>query len=211
MFHKLNFGFCLIIVIGICAACRGASTATPIATPTEIPAPIATDVSPFPIYTDQGASGSTFVPSGWMGDAGGITLDDTWSEDPYEGETCIHISYEPQSEGPGWAGVYWMPSQLDPSEDWGAQVDGENLNGVSRLSLWARGVEGGEPVEFFVGGIEGPQGDSLGKKSLTVTLTPEWREYSINLNGADMSSVVGAFGWSAAKEVEFWVDEVQFQ
>jgi len=197
--------------MGLCVACRSIPAKVSTATPTEIPAPTATGVFPFPIYTDWGVSGSAFVPSGWMGDAGGITLDDAWAENPYEGETCIHISYEPQSEGPGWAGVYWLPSRLDPSQDWGSQVDGKSLNGAARLSFWARGAEGGEPVEFFVGGIEGPQGDSLSKKSLTVTLTPEWREYSINLSGADMSRVVGTFGWAAARKVEFWIDEVRFE
>ena len=108
--------------------------------------------------------------------------------------------------------MYWLPSQVDPQQDWGSQVTGVDLRGAMRLSFWARGARGGERVQFFVGGIPGPKGDSLpDKRPLDLTLTPEWREYSINLNDADLSRVVGAFGWSAAEPVEFWLDTVQFE
>jgi hypothetical protein len=147
-----------------------------------------------------------------MGDIAGISLlDEGWTQRPHEGKSCVHIVYAPQDGGPGWAGVYWLPPRLDPTRDWGSQVDGVDLSNASRLAFWARGATGKEHVEFFIGGIEGPQGDSLPKKSLNVTLTAEWRQYSINLNGTDLSNVVGAFGWAATEEVEFWVDDVRFE
>jgi hypothetical protein len=146
-----------------------------------------------------------------MGDLAGISLDESWPQNPYEGKTCIHIAYRPQNGGPGWAGVYWLPPHLDPQQDWGSQITGVNLRGASRLTFGARGALGGERVTFFVGGIQGPKGDSLSKRLLDLSLTPAWRQYTINLNDADVSRVVGAFGWSAAERVEFWLDAVRFE
>jgi hypothetical protein len=202
----------LFAMLGLCVACSRSPVAAPPAislSPTAIAT--ATSIFPFPVYTDQ-TSERAFVPSGWMGDLAGISLDESWTQNPYEGKTCIHIAYKPQSGEPGWAGVYWLPPQLDPKQDWGSQVTGVNLRGALRLTFGARGAQGGERVTLFVGGIQGPKGDSLhDKRSLDLTLTPEWREYSINLNGADVSQVVGAFGWVAAEHVEFWLDAVRFE
>jgi hypothetical protein len=213
MLHELILGICLFLMAIYCVACVSAPTDAPPTIPTETSStPVPTPVSiPFPIYADQVAGGPAFVPSGWMGDIAGISLDESWKENPQEGNSCIHVTYKPQSDGPGWAGVCWLPPRLDPSKEWGAQVNGIDLSGASRLTFWARGASDKEHVKFFVGGVEGPKGDSLSEKESYVDLTTEWRQYSINLNGADLTNVITAFGWVATAEVEFWVDDVRFE
>jgi hypothetical protein len=62
------------------------------------------------------------------------------------------------------------------------------------LTFFARGDSGGERITFFSGGITGPYGDTASKPAITVDLTPGWKKYTINLNGADLRRVVGAFG-----------------
>jgi hypothetical protein len=39
-----------------------------------------------------------------------------------------------------------------------------------------------------------PCGDTASKPAITVGLTPGWKKYTINLNGAGLRRVVGAFG-----------------
>jgi len=48
----------------------------------------------FPVYTDISSLDNHFIPSGWMGDYGDITLDKNWQDNPHSGETCIKISGE---------------------------------------------------------------------------------------------------------------------
>jgi hypothetical protein len=70
-------------------------------------------------------------------------------------------------------------------------------------------------VTFFAGGLEGPYGDTLTRHAIDVTLGPDWRHYTINIRGGDLSRVVGAFGWRANNNdnpngARFYVDDIRF-
>ncbi len=168
----------------------------------------------FSVYSDQGAKSNHFVPSGWMGDCGDIKLNAGFKEGPQAGTSCIMITYSAESsQNNGWSGVYWQY----PANNWGNVNKGYNLTGVKKLTFWARGEKGDEEIaEFKVGGISGEYADSDSTTVGPVKLTKEWKQYTIDLDGKDLSHVIGGFCWTASKDnnpegVVFYLDEIAFE
>lgn len=128
--------------------------------------------------------------------------------------TCVRFQYIPG--GFSWAGVYWLPQGT--GKVWGDHP-GRKIEGAVKLGFWARGESGGELIKFEVGGItSGTYHDSLDvvMDPNPVALTTQWQKYEIDLKGADMSSVVGAFAWSAATDgnphgATFYLDGIRFE
>lgn len=149
----------------------------------------------FNVYTERTAKDNHYTPSGWMGDYGDIKVDTGSKDAPHTGATCIKASYSAeQKQGAGWAGVYWQ----NPANNWGTQPGGFDLKGAKKIVFWAKGEKGGEKIaEFKIGGITGEYADSDCAGISEVTLTNEWKEYSIDLNGKDLSSISGGFCWVA--------------
>jgi len=151
---------------------------------------------PFAVYTEKNSRTNHFVPSGWMGDYGAVTINSGNRDNPYSGATCLKIVYtgEP-AQGAGWVGVFWQ----NPENNWGSKDGGFNLSGAKKLTFWARGEKGGEKLEFKVGGITGafPDTDMIGVGPLE--LTPEWKQYTIDLEGLDLSYMSGGFIWAASR------------
>lgn len=137
---------------------------------------------------------SLFSPSGWMGDTGDIKIDAKSLYKPHSGSDAIKIEYSGKgSNKMGWAGIYW----LYPDNNWGTSADGRNLKEYSHVTFWARGAQGGEKAEFKVGGITGTYSDSVSEAVSTgvITLSDEWKQYTIDLTGKDLSHVIGGFCW----------------
>ncbi len=153
------------------------------------------DFKVFNIYTDKSSPGNHYVPSGWMGDFSDIKVDDRWMEDAHSGTTCVRIDYLPhRSQGAGWMGVYWQ----NPANNWGSKKAGFDLTGAKKLVFWARGEKGGEIIsEFKIGGITGEFSDSDSAGIGPAMLTSDWKEYKIDLEGKDMSHIIGGFCLSA--------------
>lgn len=156
-----------------------------------------------------------YVASGLMGDTNAISVDDCAhggrgdDADPATVDHSIHITYQPASGSQGWAGVYWQ----HPANNWGAQPGGLDLRGLTALTFYARGEHGGEKLTFFAGGITGPHGDTLTKRSINATLSTTWQRFAIDLRGTDLSHVVGPFGWSASHTdnptgASFYLDDI---
>jgi hypothetical protein len=191
----------------------GTPTPTAISTsaPTHTPTPIPTS---FAVYTDAGAAGNHYVPSGFMGDYGAITLTQSWTGSPYHGATCIRVVYNGTTpQGQGWAGVYWQ----DPQNNWGTKTGGYNLSHFPHLRFWVRGDKGGEKVEFKVGGLTGTHGDSLQPAVSTgvITLTTAWQQVSLNLTGRNLTHIIGGFVWVANTTEDptgatFYLDNIIF-
>ena len=177
-------------------------------TTTPTPAPTTTS-------TVRADMSELFYPSGWMGDFNDIKFDAHSTDNPHTGSDSVKITYSAaRSEGKGWAGVYW----LYPDNNWGTVNEGRDLTGHSRLTFWVRGAEGGEVAEFKVGGVEGTYKDSLfpARTSGVLTLVKDWKQYSIDLTGADLSKVMGGFCWvsSAAKNPSgctFYLDDIYYE
>ncbi|HUT60283.1 MAG TPA: hypothetical protein VNA25_20755 [Phycisphaerae bacterium] len=149
--------------------------------------------SDFYAYSDKGAPGNHFPPKGWMGDYGDIRMDEGCQINPHRGGSCISLTYTAaRTRGKGWAGVYWHLH-------WGDGRAGYDLRPATKVTFWARGERGGELAEFKAGGIEGEFPDSLRPVRTTeperIRLTREWRQYEIDLKGANLSHVVGGFCW----------------
>ena len=161
---------------------------------------------PYPVYAD-GAT-ALWVASGWIGETGAITMDGACTLMPHSGATCLRVAY---AKPDGWGGVVWQ----DPVNDWGDAAGGKDLSGATRLSFWARGAAGGEKVKFGFGviGADKPFHDSA-KRDLEVTLTAEWREYDIDVAGADLTRVKTGFMWVVAGQgqpLTFFLDDIGWQ
>ncbi len=188
----------------------------------------------FDVYTDADAAGNHFAARGQFNSAGGDDgvppMIENSTENPHSGITCIKASFK--SKGANWGGWYWMNgtlrgSELSPSPNWGDVPNaGMDLRGTTKLTFYARGREGDERVEFFALGVGRntesgtptmPHPDSSPKASLGyITLTAEWRQYTIDLAGKDLSYVLGGFGWVSAadqnryRDITFYLDDIQF-
>lgn len=163
---------------------------------------------PYVVYGD-GAPESVYVPAGYMGNTEAIKMDFASTESPYRGETCLKIEYRSTQ---AWGGVLWQ----SPAEDWnGAKPGGANVTGATQLQFWARGANGGEQVNFVFGVLDGeqPYRDTAKGSLDKVTLTNEWKKYTIPLNGRDLRQIKTGFGWSLAgqgKNVVFYLDDIQY-
>lgn len=162
-----------------------------------------------------------------MGDIGDIRVDSAYSVNPESGSTAIRIDYAANGRGPSecnyappckWAGVYW----LDPPNYWGkkpyAGRTGYDLTGYKRLTFWARADRTGT-IEFKVGGINEPYGDSLTTPVATqVVLGKNWRKITIELNevAGQLTHIIGGFVWVSnweenPKGITFYLDEIRFE
>jgi hypothetical protein len=117
--------------------------------------------------------------------------------------------------------------ELEPKENWGDVPDaGINLDGTSKLTFWARSDDEGTQVEFFTLGIGWnpdtgqmikPYPDSSPKVSLGyISLSKQWTQYTIDLTGKNLHSVLGGFGWVSSAEknnnrdIVFYLDDIRF-
>lgn len=169
---------------------------------------------PFYIYADRGTMSNHFIPSGYMGDVNDIKTDIGSGDDPYFGSTCIKVEYTNKvSMGARWAGIYWQ----NPANNWGSRDGGFDLSKATKLTFWAKGQKGGERIEEFkIGGIMGEYSDSDSAGIGPVLLTPEWKQYTIDLTGKDLSYIIGGFCWSSNIDVNpdgvaFYLDEIRYE
>ncbi|MBF0387919.1 MAG: hypothetical protein HQL20_08710 [Candidatus Omnitrophica bacterium] len=184
--------------------------------PVEAPQTFQQPFTPFIVYQDK-ASKNRFTPSGYMPTGECIALDDGWQYDTKEGKTSVRVVYDVacSKQNRKWVGVYWQ----NPADNWGDRKGGYNLSGAARLSFWAKGELGGERIEEFrVGGIGAnslyPDTDSatIGP----VILTNQWKQYSIDLRGKDLTHISGGFAWVANVEANphhctFYLDDIRYE
>jgi hypothetical protein len=172
---------------------------------------------PFYVYADAGSLDNHFIPSGWMPAtaAKDLKLDVNWKNLPFSGESCMRIEYKNNS-GTRWAGIYWQ----QPANNWGTVPNaGYNLQGAAKLTFWARGDKGGEAInEVKVGGIS--SGEHIDSDSVSigpVQLTKDWKQYTIDLRGKDLSYIIGGFCWATNIDVNdpegivFYLDEIKYE
>ena len=171
---------------------------------------------PFYIFSDTGSRLNHYVPSGFMPDGKCVALDDTWSKECVAGSTCLRINYDIacSRQQKKWAGIYW----LNPANNWGQKKEGGfTLTGAQKLTFWAKGEKGGERIEEFkIGGITGEFPDTDTAVIGPVILTSEWKEYSIDLRGKDLSYISGGFAWSTNVDVNpesctFYLDDMRYE
>ena len=168
--------------------------------------------------------GDKFVPAGYMGCDRDIVINPASTVNPHSGETCYEIKYT-TSCNKNWAGVYWTNKADDSGANWG-QYAGSNFSnvGYTKITFWARGARGKEAVEFGSGGIDATNRsdifrykDSYDKtystKGKMVILSDKWQQYTIDLTGKDLSSVIGGFFWAVSWNANstglvFYLDDI---
>jgi hypothetical protein len=187
------------------------------------------------VFTDPGAAGNHFFALAKIGDILEAVDIDVCSQEqlrPGAGIATIKNTFRNLTET-NFAGWYFLNGVLQgtatvPSANFGTVANaGVDLRGATQLTFYARGKNGGERVEFFVGGVgrnpftgepnvpfpdSTPRIPSIGT---IISLAPQWTKYTIDLAGADLSYVLGGFGWvtSAANNpngATFWIDDIQY-
>ncbi len=160
---------------------------------------------PYAVYRD--GAPQKWYPSGYMGHARALKVNEKCRENPRSGATCMRVDY---LDHYGWAGIFWQ----DPPNDWGDRPGGANLSKATTLVFWARGEKGGEKVDFFMGRLEkGRYHDTAQAKLDGILLKKEWTRYRIPLDGLDLSTIKTGFGFSFANEGEpftFYLDDIEY-
>lgn len=162
---------------------------------------------PLVVHGD-GMTSQPYIPSGYMGNAGAIKINEASTVNPHRGPTCLEVTYN----APGaWGGVVWQ----SPANDWGDQDGGYDLGDADTLSFWARGAEGGEKMKFGFGllGREKPFYDTA-KGEMEVTLTTDWQEFTLPVSGKNMGRIKSGFYWSLAghgKPIKFYLDDIEYR
>lgn len=166
---------------------------------------------PFYVYSDKGSErpGYNFVPSGWMGNTDALEVDLCHTENPHHGPCCMKIVF---ADANGWGGIVWQ----NPEGNWGDEEGGLDLTGAKRLTFWARGERGNELVEFRMGVIKANKkfhdtgSAGLGK----VRLDKTWKQYTIPLQGVNLSRIVSGFSFSVkgrSDAVIFYLDDIIYE
>lgn len=168
----------------------------------------------FYVYADKGDKRNHYIPSGWMGDFSDMKINDGDTVDPADGKTAIKITYDAKrAQGAGWVGIYWQ----HPANNWGERPGGYDLKDYKRLTFWARGADGGELLSTIkVGGLTGTFMDSDAQEIGPITLTKEWKKYTMDLAGKDLSKIIGGFCWSASGDdnpngFTIFFDEIRYE
>jgi hypothetical protein len=146
-----------------------------------------------------------FLPSGWMGDAAKpiaadkhpLQVDLLNTVNPHSPPYCEQWTYKPKLGRAGWAAVAWQ----FPEGNWGDKPGKDwSKRGFGQASVWARGTkdrQGKLPkVQFKAGGGTDPTKKyqaSFEVESDLITLTEEWKQYTLDLNGQNLSQVIAAF------------------
>lgn len=190
--------------------------------------------SRIPVYDDVSSAGNRFVAFGAIPDgAAAVSLNGSWTTLPRSGATALRFTFMPRSSV-DFGGMYMLVGVLPagaaaPAPQFGTQPNaGVDLTGAERLTFWARGAVGGEQIEFFMGGVGRnpvsgaslqPYPDSTVRRPTAgtiFTLSTNWQQFTVDLSGANLSYIVGGFGWVANAPnnptgVEFFVDDVQYE
>ena len=182
----------------------------------------------FDVYTDSSAAGNHFVALAEMGNDTEFVLN--YTANPYRGSTCIEGKFNGTDDI--WGGWYLMNGVLEgqetqPKPNWGNYSNaGFDLTGATTLTFYAKGLNGGERVEFFAFGVGwnvdtglriAAFPDSSPKTSLGfVTLTTTWTQYTLSVAGLDLSYVLGGFGWATSAPqnnnhpITFYLDDIKY-
>lgn len=174
----------------------------------------ASTFKPFYVYENKGSRQNHYTPSGFMPSGKCVEFNDVWTEGCRSG-TCVKIVYDVTCSRADqkWAGVYW----LNPPNNWGSRKGGFNLIGAEKLTFWAKGAQGGEQIqEFTIGGILGNFPDTDTAVLGPVILSSEWKQYTIDLRGKDLSYISGGFAWTTSEDVNpescvFYLDDIRFE
>lgn len=163
---------------------------------------------PFVVYSEADRDKPPYVPTGWMGNAKAMKLDEACKTQPHSGQTCLKFDF---TASDGWGGIVWQ----SPPNDWGDKPGGWDITGAKQLSFWARGEKGGEVVSFQLGilGKDKKFSDSANGKLENVKLTTEWQQFQIDLAGKNLTRIKSGFVVNVASSgnpITLYLDDIQY-
>ncbi|WP_299367620.1 glycoside hydrolase family 2 TIM barrel-domain containing protein [Winogradskyella sp.] len=161
---------------------------------------------PFYVYKDN--EGLPYLPSGYMGNYKALSVDLNNRKEVHSGETAIKINYSDES---GWYGIAFV----NPANDWGDILGGYDISGAKTFSFWAKSKFSGVVVKLGFGLIdEDKPFPDTAIKAEEITLTSEWKKYSIKIKKADLSCIRSGlvlFANSYGYPQTIYIDEVVFE
>ena len=196
------------------------------------------------VYRDYGDSENHFTQRSRM--AGKYpeairAMDEDCGDNPHSGSSCIRCSQNvSMRDWGGWMFLngYVPEGKTEPVINDSAAIGaGMDLTGAVELRFWARGEKGGEIVDFFTLGFDWTSGQLVHPKSTAadsnasinlrnVRLEKEWKEYSIPLDGADLTCIANGFGYAmddsenhhlyldsktpGGEDAVFYLDDIRF-
>ena len=192
----------------------------------------------FPVYEDVSSAGNHFHALTKFPDGNAlVTINGSYALDKHSGATAMRCTFTPG--GVNFGGFNFQNGVLPngttaPSPNFGTVLNaGIDLSGATALTFWARGQQGGEVVDFFMGGVGWtgnavnspcvpgfagpcPAPDSTPAVKITKTLTTQWTQYSIDLANKDLHYVLGGFGWGVDGALNpngavFFLDDIQYE
>ncbi len=167
---------------------------------------------PLAVYAEAGDKWP-WNPTGFMpvGHLRHDQLDAKCADNPHAGKTCLKLSTAPPGAGAASSG-------RTPITTGALRPGGYILTGAKVLTFWARGAKGGEKATFGFGLLgkkeEAPFCDTGKGEVANVILTKEWKQYSIPLDGKDLSRIKTGFwfvsGPTAGAATTFYLDDIVF-
>ncbi|MDP2181944.1 MAG: carbohydrate binding domain-containing protein [Actinomycetota bacterium] len=154
-----------------------------------------------------------FAPAAWVGDREDVSFDEHWRAEYRSAPDCARCVYAPgDSQELGWAGIGWVDVMYP---QYSVGVD---LSKIDRLSFWIKGDEGGEQVEFRVGGTEDDNAQPSCSTGV-ISLSRAWQEVSIPLDITSelhLDRVFSGFMWLASERdnpsgCSFLIDDVRLE
>ncbi len=162
---------------------------------------------PFYLFSDA-EEDMPYSATGFMGNVKEMefTLYDT--DEPYSGSNSIRIDYGADE---GWFGVAFQ----DPAFDWWSKPGGYNLNGAQRFCFWARATEDNVPASFRIGLYNNSRAFyDTAIKSKKILLSTDWKKYSLDLNGLNLSNIKTGFvffGQGIDDSYSIYLDDLVFE
>ena len=138
---------------------------------------------PFTIYSGSQTS-MPYIPSGWMGSTGNMKIDTSNAGASHSSGKSIRWDYTGTD---GWGSIAWQ----SPEGDWGDKPGGFDFTGATKLTLWAKGSEGGEKLGLAIGIIKSDKKyfDTAIVDGGQHELTTSWQKIEIKLTGKDLSRI----------------------
>ncbi len=195
---RLHIRRLLPVVLLLCVVgSAGADDETVILTPRgSVPRKIVSkpDGVSLPFYVHNNAikpPPRNFAASGYMGDTSCLRVMGAYTNVLQAGVPCIKVVYVTGGLG-GWAGLVWQ----NPPDNWGDKPrGGYNLIEAKRIEFSACGGEGGEIVEFKIGGAGGEYPVTATVSTGPIPLKKEWTRFVLDLGGADLRYISSGFGF----------------
>jgi hypothetical protein len=158
-----------------------------------------------------------FSPGGYM--PGGdirVSQSQVCETEPHRGKYCYRVVCDLRQDA--WMGIAFLPGgkwtpvlKIDVFEKLGGAKKGDPIV----LRFWARSPNGAT-VQFKVGGID-EDSVQFPVASQWVHLTKDWRKYTLDLTGQDLSGLRAGFMWvinidnnPRLERPEFCTDDIYF-